>query len=183
MANFYTRKGDQGYTGLLGDERVPKYHPRMEAVGNIDETSASLGVVRANTKDERVFQIILEIQRDLYLIMTEVAATPENAPKFRKIGSQKVDWLESKTDLISALVQIPQEFILPGDSINGAFLAISRTITRRAERCVAKLIHEGEIENLELLRYVNRLSSLLFVLELLENASAGKNDPTLAKGK
>jgi cob(I)alamin adenosyltransferase len=76
---------------------------------------------------------------------------------------------------------MPKEFIVPGDSQAGALLSVARTVIRRAERKVAELIHMGEVDNLELLRYLNRLSSLCFVLELLENQTSGKPNPTLAK--
>ena len=147
MAKFYTRKGDDGYTGLLGEERVPKYHPRPEAVGAIDEASAAIGLARATCQEERTAALLLEIQRDLYLIMAEIAATPENAAKFRKIGAQRVLWLESQIDALSSEVDLPGEFIVPGDSPSGATLAVARSFVRRAERQLAKLIHDNMIES------------------------------------
>lgn len=123
----------------------------------------------------------MAIQRDLYNLMSEIAATPENAARFRKITVQQVIWLEEWTDTISLQVSLPKDFILPGDSLPGASLAMARTIVRRAERRVAGLLHQAEIENPQLLRYLNRLSSLCFVLELQENQAAGKSLPTLAK--
>ena len=97
MSNFYTRTGDDGTSGLLGKERVPKDHPRLEAVGAIDETNAALGVARANCSDSDIQAVILVVQRDLYHIMAEVAATKENASKFRIIDADRVTWLETKT--------------------------------------------------------------------------------------
>ncbi|MGW8249300.1 MAG: ATP:cob(I)alamin adenosyltransferase, partial [Anaerolineales bacterium] len=82
---------------------------------------------------------------------------------------------------VAEQVRLPEEFILPGDSQAGALLSLARTVVRRAERRVADLFHAGEIENPDLLRYLNRLSSLCFVLELLENQAAGAQDTTLAK--
>ena len=82
---------------------------------------------------------------------------------------------------MSSQVELPREFILPGDSPAGGALALARTIVRRAERRVAAMLHSGELENADLLRYLNRLSSLCFVLELVENGAAGKPKPTLAK--
>jgi cob(I)alamin adenosyltransferase len=181
MAKFYTKKGDDGYTGLLGEGRVAKYDLRLEAVGTLDEASAALGVARACTLAPQSAPLILEIQRDLYKIMAETAATPENAARFRVIDAQKVSWLEEQTDAASALVSLPDEFILPGDSQAGAAMALARTIIRRAERLVANLTHTGQLENRELLRFLNRLSSLCFVLELLENQAAGQSRTTLAK--
>lgn len=182
MTRFYTRTGDDGFTGLLGGGRVPKYHPRPEAVGTIDEATAALGLARATCLESRSKEIILAAQRDLYNLMAEVSATPENASRFRVIDEKRVDWLEEQTDSLNEIVKMPQEFIIPGDSHAGAALALARTIVRRAERQVASLLHSGEIENPELLRYLNRLSSLCFVLELMENQAAGAKSPTLAKG-
>ena len=181
MSPLYTRAGDDGFTGLLGEGRVPKSHPRLEAVGAIDEAMAAVGMARALGKSPEADPLLLTIQRDLYHLMSEIAATPENASQFRKIGAQNVDWLEQATDHLTRLVSLPKEFILPGDSPSGAAFAMARTITRRAERQVTRLFMEGGIENVEILRYLNRLSSLCFVLELLENKAAGKPHPTIAK--
>ena len=98
------------------------------------------------------------------------------------MAAWRVHWLESQVDAIVASAPIPTEFILPGDSLAGAALAVARTVVRRAERRVAKLLDTGEIENKVLLVYLNRLSSLCFVLEVFENAQAGK-PTTLAKEK
>ncbi len=168
--------------GFWAKGRVPKYHPRPETVGIIDEATSALGLARAVCVDPEHKEILLTAQRDLYNLMAEIAATPENAERFRTIDKQRVDWLELQTDTMSENLEMPNEFIIPGDSHAGATLALSRTIVRRAERQVARLLHSGDIENLELLRYLNRLSSLCFVLELRENQSAGSNTPTLAKG-
>lgn len=183
MSKFYTGSGDDGFTSLLGDSRVPKYHPRTEAVGTLDETSAALGAARAFCKSERAMAVLLEAQRDLYHIMAEVAATPENAKRFRVIDAVRVNWIEEQTDQISEMVTVPKEFILPGDTPAGGLLSLARTISRRAERRVTELLHTGDLENYALLQYLNRLSSLCFVLELLENHLGGKASPTLAKSE
>ncbi len=177
---FYTAKGDDGTTGLLGEGRVPKYHVRMEAIGALDEASAALGLARAQCSAVKIAPILLETQRDLYKLMAEVAATPENAQRFHFIDETRVGWLEKQTDELSAVVEIPTEFILPGDTLGGAALSLARAIVRRAERCVVSLFDEDEVINPDLQRYLNRLSSLCFVLELLENQDAGKQT-TLAK--
>jgi cob(I)alamin adenosyltransferase len=181
MPGFYTRAGDDGYTGLLGEGRVPKYHPLPEAVGAIDEATAALGMARVACRGERSAGLILTVQRDLYHLMAEIAATPENAARFRKIDALRVSRLEDQTDNLGSLVELPGDFILPGDSPAGAALALGRTVVRRAERRVARLYHEQLIENPNLLRYLNRLSSLCFVLELYENQVFGVSSPTLAR--
>ncbi len=183
MTEFYTRKGDEGFTGLLGEGRVPKYHPRPEAVGCIDECNAAIGIARAASREAGTSTILLQIQRDLYHLMAEVSSTPTNAARFRMIQADNVSWLEDQVGLLASQVEIPREFIVPGDSLAGAHLDLARTLVRRAERRLARLIHDGEVENKELLRYLNRLSSLLFILELVENTAAGASRSTLAAGE
>jgi cob(I)alamin adenosyltransferase len=178
--SFYTSKGDDGTTNLLGEGRVAKYHARIEAVGTLDESTAALGLARARCRDPRTRAIVLDAQRDLYKLMAEVAATPENAEKFRLIDAARVTWLEEHTDELSKQVELPKEFILPGDSVAGAALSLARAVIRRAERRVVELFDADELKNPDLQRYLNRLSSLCFVLELLENQAAG-NKTTLAK--
>ena len=177
---FYTAKGDDGTTGLLGEGRVPKYHIRMEAVGTLDEASAALGLARAQCSAPQIAPILIEAQRDLYKLMAEVAATPENAPRFHFIDESRVAWVEKETDALSAVVEMPKEFILPGDTLGGAALSLARAIVRRAERNVVNLFDEEEVGNKDLQRYLNRLSSLCFILEILENQHAGKKT-SLAK--
>ncbi len=177
---FYTAKGDDGTTGLLGEGRVPKYHIRMEAVGSLDEASAALGLARAQCAAPQIAPILLQAQRDLYKLMAEVAATPENADKFRFIDESRVAWLEKETDALTEIVEMPKQFILPGDTLGGATLSMARAIIRRAERNVVILFDEEHVVNKDLQRYLNRLSSLCFVLELLENQHAGKKT-SLAK--
>jgi cob(I)alamin adenosyltransferase len=178
--SFYTSRGDDGTTSLLGEGRVMKYHARIEAVGTLDESTAALGLARAQCVDPRSAPILLEAQRDLYKLMAEVAATPENAKKFHFIDEARVTWLEEQTDALSKLVEMPREFILPGDSLAGAALSLARAVIRRAERRVVELFDLNELSNPDLQRYLNRLSSLCFVLELLENKAAG-HKTTLAK--
>jgi cob(I)alamin adenosyltransferase len=176
---FYTRKGDDGTTGLLGEGRIPKFHLRIETLGTLDESNAALGLARASVHDPRSMPLLLEAQRDLYRLMAEVAAAPEHADQFH-FDAGRVQWIEQQTDLLSKTVEMPNEFIIPGDSIGGASLSLARAVVRRAERRVAELFDAREITNPALQQYLNRLSSLLFVLELIENQSAGKNT-TLAK--
>jgi len=176
---FYTRKGDDGTTGLLGKGRVPKFHLRIEALGTLDESNATLGLARASVHDPRSAPLMLNVQRDLYRLMAEVAAAPEHADQFR-FDEGRVQWIEEQTDLLSKTVEMPDEFIIPGDSIGGASLSLARAVVRRAERRVAELLDAKEITNSSLQQYLNRLSSLLFVLELIENQTAGKHT-TLAK--
>jgi cob(I)alamin adenosyltransferase len=181
MPTFFSREGDDGTTGLLGEGRVPKYDLRIEVLGAIDEATAALGLARVYCQVPDSNDVLIKIQRDLYLMMGEVAATPKNAERFNAIHENHVNELEERTELLEKQIEMPREFILPGDSLAGAALDLARTIVRRAERRLAELLHQGDVNNPELLRYLNRLSSLLFVLELRENQAAGKHKPTLAK--
>jgi cob(I)alamin adenosyltransferase len=110
-----------------------------------------------------------------------VAATKENAVRFRTINLERIDWLEGQINKIESQIEPTNDFIVPGDSLAGAYLDLARSIVRRAERRVTGLYLENELENPHILGYLNRLSSLLFVLELIENRQAGKDKPTLAK--
>ena len=177
----YTREGDQGYTNLLGADRVPKYAPRPEAYGTVDEVSSALGLARATVATDRSREILLTVQRRLYQIMTELAATPEAAARFRRTTTDDVRRLERTIDQLGAEIELPNEFIIPGDSAAGATLDVSRAIARRSERIIARMIHQDEFDNVQVLRYLNRLSSLLFVLARYEDAVAGVSQVTLAK--
>jgi cob(I)alamin adenosyltransferase len=180
MSPFYTRTGDEGTTGLLGEGRVSKFDARIEALGAVDEATAALGLARASVQLPQTATLLLEVQRDLYKLMAEVSATPENATRFRAIDESRVNWLEAQTDALEVTLEMPREFIVPGDRPSSAALALARTIVRRAERRVVALFEAGQLENLQLLAYLNRLSSLVFMLELAENAQAGQKS-NLAK--
>ena len=181
MAKFYTKTGDDGYTGRLGEGRLPKHHILIDAIGTLDEASSSLGLARAHVPAENTAHLILTLQKDLYHIMAELSATPENAEKFRVVDAKRLTWLEDQIELYNLAVESPREFIVPGDTQSGAALALARTIIRRAERRVSELNQVEPIVNSAILPYLNRLSSLCFVLELCENQSAGPAGPTLAK--
>lgn len=183
MPAYYSRSGDDGTTGLLGKGRVPKYDLIPEVLGTIDEVTAHLGMARSFSQVSETQEALLKIQRDLYGMMSETAAAPENREKFHAIGPEQVGWIEAQVDRLSLLVEVPGEFIVPGDSQAGAALDVARTVVRRAERRMAELAHRREGLNPDLLRYLNRLSSLVFVMELRENQVAGKSKPTLAKTK
>jgi cob(I)alamin adenosyltransferase len=181
MSSYFTRDGDEGYTGLLGDQRVPKYDIRPSTYGELDEASAALGFARALSTSDDTKQLLIQIQRDLYRIMAEVAATVEAADQFHSVDPERVTWLEEHIDAIGKRLEMPKGFIIPGDTASGAALDLARTIIRRAERKVAQLVHEGQLANTQVLVYLNRLSSLCFILVLLENIEAGIESPTLAK--
>jgi cob(I)alamin adenosyltransferase len=165
MAKVTTGTGDTGYTGLLGEQRVPKYDPRPDTFGTIDEATSALGLARALSKDQRVKDIIYCIQQELYLLMGELATPPENYEKMGlRMTIEHVQRLEQTEEELKQEVEIPNKFIIPGDTLDGAALDLARTIIRRAERMAVKLLHDGVIQNTEVIRYLNRLSDLVFIL-------------------
>jgi cob(I)alamin adenosyltransferase len=165
MAKVTTGTGDTGYTGLLGEQRVPKYDPRPDTFGTVDEATSALGLARAMAKDPRVKEIIYHIQQELYLLMGELATPPENYEKMGlRMTREHVEALELLEEELKREVDIPNKFIIPGDTLDGAALDLARTIIRRAERMAVKLLHDEVIQNAEVVRYLNRLSDLIFIL-------------------
>jgi cob(I)alamin adenosyltransferase len=165
MAKVTTGTGDTGYTGLLGDQRVPKYDPRPDTFGTVDEATSALGLARATAQDPKVKDIIFRVQQELYLLMGELATPPENYEKMGlRMTAEHVRQLEAIEESLKQEVEIPNKFIIPGDTLDGAALDLARTIIRRAERMAVKLLHDGVIQNGEVVRYLNRLSDLIFIL-------------------
>lgn len=165
MARVTTKTGDEGYTSLLGSGRVPKYHRRPEAFGTLDEATSAMGLARAFATDQQLKDRIYALQKDVYLLMAELATPPENYEKVDfKIREDDVRRLEVLSDELKGQVEIGKEFVVPGGSVVGAALDVARTVVRRGERQVARLYHEGDVTNPHVLRYLNRLSDLLFIL-------------------
>jgi cob(I)alamin adenosyltransferase len=173
--------GDDGYTGLLGKGRVPKYHPRPDAYGTVDEASAALGLARSLTGNDQIAGIAKTIQRDLYAVMTELATSVQPPDRFKPLDASRVGWLEEQIEVLEEEVILPDGFVLGGDAPASAAFDLARAVVRRAERLVAKLYHENEVRNVELLRYLNRLSSLCFLLSMKECQLADVDQPTRAK--
>lgn len=174
MSEFFTRKGDDGTTGFLGEGRADKDDLRFEALGTLDECSAQCGVVRSKLRNPAEREMIAQIQRDLYHIMAEASADKLNAAKFRGIGDEQVNWLEEQINRLSSTVKMPSGFILPGDTELSGQVSVARTVVRRAERRMTAMARQGLTENPNLVRYLNRLSSLLFVLEVQTAQKQGR---------
>jgi len=172
VTRLYTGLGDSGSTDLLG-ERVAKDDPRIEILGDLDEATSAAGLGRALAQSERTKELIAEVQRDLYRIMAELAFTDELRPAEYHLATERVTWLETVTDEFTAALNLPPRFILPGDTVPGAALDVARTVVRRAERVAVALHHAGHVGNEQILRYLNRLSSLLFILARYEDHEAG----------
>jgi len=171
LARVTTRTGDEGYTDLLGSTRVPKYHRRPEAFGTIDEASSALGLARAFAQSQVLKDWIYHLQRDLYVLMAELATPPENYDKVDfKVRPKDVERLDDLSDRLKEQVEIGKEFIVPGATSTSAALDFARTVVRRGERQIARLYHDGDISNREVLRYLNRLSDVLFIMARWEEA-------------
>jgi cob(I)alamin adenosyltransferase len=176
---LYTGRGDQGDTDLLG-ARVEKDDPRIELIGALDETTSALGFARSVTTRADVAEWLIEAQRDLYQMLAELAFTPETLPEKFVFGAERVERIGALTDQVSAGIELPRQFIVPGDTVAGAALDVARTTARRAERRAVSLRRAGQLANEQILAYLNRLSSLLFVLARAEDAASGQS-PLQAK--
>ncbi|MGC4106620.1 MAG: cob(I)yrinic acid a,c-diamide adenosyltransferase [Thermomicrobiales bacterium] len=176
---MYTTRGDKGQTDLLG-ERVGKDDPRIDLLGELDETTSAIGLGRAHAQETRTKEALLTVQRDLYRIMAELAFTDATRPDAFRLPVERVAWLEEQTDAIADTVTLPREFVVPGDTVSGAALDVARTVARRAERVAVHLNQHDQMPNPEILRYLNRLSSLLFMLARAEDIAI-TGGATLAK--
>ncbi|MDM8521380.1 cob(I)yrinic acid a,c-diamide adenosyltransferase [Anaerolineales bacterium HSG6] len=179
---LYTRRGDDGYTSLLGKEKVLKHDLRPEAYGTVDEASAFMGLARANPEtSKRTKTLLLQVQRDLWVLMGELATAPTADFQLpQTITAERVLWLEAETDKLGAEIPALTQFVIPGDTMVSAWLEVARTVIRRAERAVTHLASAESVNNSELVRYLNRLSSLLFALARYEEMVSGETT-TLAK--
>jgi cob(I)alamin adenosyltransferase len=169
---LYTRRGDQGETDLLG-ERVAKDDPRIDLIGELDETTSLLGLARSAIESERAVEIVIDVQRDLYRIMADLAFVSDVRPAGYETSAEWVARIERQTDELTSEIEIPREFVLPGGTQASAALDVARTVARRAERQAVHLYRTGVITNQQIVAYLNRLSSLLFVLARHVEAELG----------
>ena len=165
----FSKKGDRGFTSLLGGQRVPKSGARPETYGTVDEAASALGMAKASASKEKTRGIITRLQKDLLVLGAELATLPEDRQKSsNRITAEYVDSLERLIAEVQDEVEIRREFILPGETLSGAALDLARAIVRRAERKAVRLFQEKTIDNGEVLRFLNRLADLLFVLARFE---------------
>jgi cob(I)alamin adenosyltransferase len=178
---IYTRTGDAGDTGLFGGGRVGKDHPRVEAYGDVDELNAVLGMVRASGALPRIDEIVVRVQRDLFSLGA-LLATPnleKMAEHLQKahVDEARISELEQAIDDCERELDPLRSFILPGGTTKGAALHVARTVCRRAERRIVALHRDTEVPEL-VIRYLNRLSDLLFMLARLANRQGGAGEVT-----
>ncbi len=172
MGIKFSKKGDRGYTRLMGGQRVLKSGPRPEAYGTLDEASSALGIGRATAIHPKTKEVIVDIQKDLLILAAELATTDEDQKQFpNRITEDHVGQLERTIDELQRDTVLKKEFVLPGDTLASAAIDLGRTIIRRAERRVVRLMQEKLIQNTEALRYLNRLGDLLFTLARYEESA------------
>ena len=162
---IYTRAGDEGQTGLLHGEKVAKNSVLPEAYGTVDEAQAILGLVRTECRDNAdLEEKIIHIERDLYVLMAELATDPSKHDKLEsgksKVNEEMINFLEQFIDDISSRFELPKEFVIPGQNRISALLDVARTVVRRAERRTIAC----DVENSLAVPYLNRLSDLLWAM-------------------
>ena len=168
LTRIYTRLGDDGETHLGDMSRVPKTHPRIEAYGTVDELNALLGVaLTVPGLPDRHAEWLRRIQNDLFDVGADISV-PEGGERERlRVRPEQTEWLEQACDEANADLPALKSFVLPGGSPAAAHLHVCRTVCRRAER---RVIEVGDELNGECVRYLNRLSDLLFILSRGANA-------------
>lgn len=176
---IYTRTGDGGDTGLFGGGRVPKGHVRVEAFGTVDELNAALGISVQTVGDPQIRDWLIQIQNDLFSLGASLATPGADAgtarPTVPPLPKGRIQQMEEWIDLSMSEAPELRSFILPGGTTGSASLHFSRTVCRRAERAVVRL-NQTEVSDPGVIRYLNRLSDLLFALARLENWRQGVPD-------
>lgn len=174
MPRVYTRTGDKGETGLFSGERVPKNSRRVEAYGAVDELSSWIGYARSLVEDKDVDDLLGKVQQDLFLVCADLATRPEKEKpqKAAQVTDAMVKHLEEAIDRFDAELPTLSTFIVPSGTKAAAALHVARAVARRAERRTVTLAQQEEL-NPQVVAYLNRLSSLLFVLARIVNKRSG----------
>ena len=167
--SIVTKKGDQGATALMYNRRVSKCDSRVEAYGAVDELNAALGLARASTHYEFVKDTLVSVQKDLVVLMGELATASEDLPRYTKDGfsllnSASTSRLEEVVKTIEAQEVSFSGWATPGANLASATLDVARTVCRRAERRVCELQLANQLTNPEIIVYLNRLSDLLWLM-------------------
>lgn len=170
LTKIYTRTGDQGKTGLADGSRVDKFNPRIESLGSIDELNSIIGILLTEKLPEDIKSTLKKIQHDLFDIGGELSI-----PEYMKITNTKIDFLEKILDSMNKELPALKEFILPGGSKASSYCHLARTVCRRAERNLFNLAQTDKV-NKASLKYINRLSDMLFVLARFLNKTSQLND-------
>jgi cob(I)alamin adenosyltransferase len=174
---IYTKTGDDGSTGLLGNVRIPKSHPRLECTGTLDELNAALGLAGVVASPASLAEALRAIQSELFIIGSHLATPDGHAPpaSLPTFDESAISRLEQQIDSADAVLPPLRNFILPGGTEPAARLHLARTICRRAERVLVAFAQDRPI-NPQFLTYLNRLSDWLFTHARLANHQAGCAD-------
>ena len=173
ITKVYTKTGDKGLTSLVGGERVSKASLRVDSYGDVDELNAVLGIIRSQGVDEEINSLLIKIQNDLFVMSADLASPMDI--EVPRVNAESIKNLERAIDQFLEELEPLKEFILPSGNKGGSYLHFARTVSRRAERKVVKLMEDEEIgENV--LIYLNRLSDLLFVMARVENQRGSFNE-------
>ena len=179
MSRVYSRTGDDGTTGLLYGGRVSKGAELVDALGDIDEAVAALGVARAGCEDDDRAELLLRLQRELFIVAADLAVNPRHRGRLTSgvslVEPGMVTDLETVIDRLTLEHPLRPVFLVPGTTPQEAAIDLGRTIVRRAERHVVQTRESGATVSAEVLRYLNRLSDLLFVLA--RQAADGVDEP------
>ncbi|HSB05228.1 MAG TPA: cob(I)yrinic acid a,c-diamide adenosyltransferase [Thermodesulfobacteriota bacterium] len=168
-----TRKGDKGFTHLLGGRRVPKFHLRPETYGTLDELNAFVGMAKAASKNKKVRETLFTIQNHFYLISSDLALPGKDRSLLKEeIGQKEVDWLSQLSKDFESSLKPDPKFIVYGETFPSSVLDVARAISRRTERLVAKMKSKRMLHNPKILEYLNRLSDVLYLLARYEEKRA-----------
>jgi len=173
---IYTKTGDDGNTGLQGNFRIAKSHPRIISYGTVDEANAALGIVLTNSLDDDITEILTEIQNELFLVGADLS-NPNMSDVKNRVTLDMIKKLEQHIDKFELELPPLTNFILPGGCVAAAQLHYVRTVVRRAETQVVQLSEKDEI-NSNCIKYLNRLSDLFFVIGRLLNKRKDIDDIT-----
>jgi cob(I)alamin adenosyltransferase len=163
--SIVTKTGDSGTTKLMYGARVPKADLQVEAYGTIDELNSFLGLARAACDDDEIKAIIEALQRETFVVAGEIATPTDKLEKLStRVTAAMTQALEAHIAPIEQMPGLLDDWVLPGATAAGAAIDVARTVARRAERWAVRLSQEGALRNDEILRYLNRLSDLLWLL-------------------
>ena len=183
---IYTKAGDKGETGLLSGDRIVKDNPRVEAYGTVDELNSVMGIAKIHSS-KKIADYIFEIQQMLFYVNAELAFNPDSLKErgtamqnLRRINASDVEYLEKIADDLSQDLPLLQNFVIPGGTKAASFLHLSRTICRRAERRIITFAKEHHV-NPELIKYINRLSDVLFVFSRYENLEEENGEQLISR--
>ena len=171
-----TKRGDGGQTGLAGGIRVSKASLRVETYGTVDELNATLGLARSICEDENLRERTKRIQQELFLVGSGLATPPESRKGQVPVTPEMVEALTSQVHELEAIEGLVSDWSLPGDNASGSAFDLARTVCRRAERCVVRLMDAGEVVEPDVLAYLNRLSDLLWLFARKIDVDAGADN-------